>query len=129
MNPKQTGGYLFLFVAFLSMCLQLPQDIHTNFTFGFFGSETNLPDPDCNAIAPKLRNCTDRGINCKELPYIAGPQSADVGGVNIMRFDKTGLWIDCRDSKKGGSNPPCYKVEPYQQTVGNCKQVKVTEDN
>ena len=29
MIPKQSGGYLFLFVAFLSMGLQLPQDIHT----------------------------------------------------------------------------------------------------
>lgn len=124
MNPKQTGGYLFLFVAFLSMCLQLPQDIHTDLTFGFFGSETNLTDPDCNAIAPKLRNCTDLGINCKELPYIAGPQSADVGGVNIMRFDKTGLWIDCRDSKKGGSNPPVTRLNPISKQLAIANRSK-----
>ena len=126
MNPKQSGGYLFLFVAFLSMGLQLPQDIHTDLTFGFFGADTNLPDPDCNAIAPKLRNCTDLGINCKELPYIAGPQSAAASGVNTLRFDPTGTFTVCTISSVNYSI--CKPKAIWSQTPGNCTQVMVSEE-
>ena len=126
MNPKQTGGYLFLFVAFLSMCLQLPQDIHTDLTFGFFGAETNLPDPDCNAIAPLQSNCKYQSQKCTDLEYIAGPQSAAAGGVNTLRFDPTGTFTVCTISSVNYSI--CKPKAIWSQTPGNCTQVMVSEE-
>ena len=126
MNPKQTGGYLFLFVAFLSMGLQLPQDIHTDLTFGFFGAETNLPDPDCNAIAPLQSNCKYQSQKCSDLEYIAGPQSAAAGGVNTLRFDPTGTFTVCTISPVNYSI--CKPKAIWSQTPGNCTQVMVSEE-
>lgn len=119
-------GISILSACILSVGLQLPTHVGSGAFFGVFGAEI-LPvlDPICNAVAPKKRNCTDFGPNCLLMEYIAGPQTAEAGGVNSLRFDKNGSWLDCRDFKKGGLNPPCKKIELFEDK-GKCTPTLVT---
>jgi len=126
MFRRTLPGVSILSVCLCSIGLQLPTHVGTGSYFGVFGAEV-LPilDPTCNAVAPKKRNCTDLGKNCKNIDYIAGPQSADPGGVNTLRFDKDGTWLECANPEGGGSVPPCIKVQPYQDK-GQCTPASVT---
>ena len=125
MNPKQTGGHLFLFVAFLSMCLQLPQDIHTDLTFGFFGSETNLTLPKCNGLAPINSTCKELSSFCENTTYISGPQSAAAGRENTLRFDPTGNSVICTTNNNYKSICPNKPI--WSQTDVICIPVMVLE--
>ncbi len=121
-------GMSCLTVCLGSIVFQLPTQVGNSSFFGVFGSETSLfPDPVCNAIAPKMRKCREMGPYCKDVSYIAGPQSADPGGVNTLRFEKTGIWFECADPIQGDTNPPCKMVVVYQDS-GKCTPVFVTED-
>ena len=81
MFRRTFSGMLCLMVCLCSIVFQLPTQVGNSSFFGVFGSETgSFPDPVCNAIVPKMRNCTDMGANCRDMSYIAGPQTADPGG-------------------------------------------------
>ncbi len=126
MNPKQGGGYLFLCVSIISICFQLPQDIDTDLTFGFYGSETSLTLPQCNAIAPKNSNCKELSSFCENTPYISGPQSAAAGGENTLRFDPTGNSVICTTNNNYKSICPNKPI--WSQTDVICTPVMVLEE-
>ncbi len=123
MFRRSVGGLSLFAVCLCSIGLQLPTQVGTSTFFGVFGAEmgpsTEIP---CNAIAPKIRNCRDLDPNCINKKYIAGPQSADVGGVNDRRFVKSGTWIECANLKDG---QPSLKVETYKEMAGKCKKMFV----
>lgn len=126
MFRRTFSGASILLVCLLSIGLQLPTQMDSSSYFGVFGAELiPVKIPDCNAIAPKTRNCQDLNPNCKFASYIAGPLSADEGGVNTKRYVKSGKWLVCELRQKGEPNQPFAKVELYHEAPGKCTPVKV----
>ncbi len=124
MFRRMFPGVSFLAVCLGSIVVQLPTQTGTSSFLGVFGSEmTASMEPVCNGHAPKIRNCRDLNPRCSNTPYIVGPQSVDVGGVNNKRYDPTGNTVECTTSP--ANKGICPSQPTWSETKAKCTEVMI----